>query len=318
MSMKAEFMEKQLKRIIQDPEGRKLLFAYTGKRFIDPNDPAPFVQICVPSNRVIAHKVLHAIEQMQAYSRQYCNVYAPIIHGHSLLPWVRNEMITRVIRDGRPTSHVLFIDDDIAPEPDALVKLLSHGKDIVAALCVGRNEDCKPNIRAWNPATGELMEMVKWNHGELIEVGGVGTGVMLISAKAIEKIGDFYLDCGYERFMGLGPEERLQELSKQRRANFAISQDAKWFQLLPTPEAGGQHGNPEHGEDMAFCLKARLSGVPVFVDTTVNPVHYGEYGWSLADYAAISKQKYEESKAAGEVKALVPSPVEEEEIQVVG
>ena len=44
-------------------------------------------------------------------------------------------------------------------------------------------------------------------------------------------------------------------------------------------------------EDDAFCHRARQSGLPIIVDTTIRPWHIGDYGYSWED-AGIDRPRF--------------------------
>jgi hypothetical protein len=290
---------RQLKRMADDAEGRDLLRRELGVQFVDPKDAQrPTVAILVPSYGAAKPRMMEACERMVAFSRKTANVYQPWIFGHSLISWVRNELLAKTINAGRPFTHVLFMDDDIVPEKDALLRMLAQGKDIVGALCTKRTDPPIPNIRRFDAESGEFFQIFHWkDHGKLIPVDAVGTGMMLLSRKAIDQVAEFYLNCGYERHQGMFTYEAAREISAKRRAHYEQTHDAMWFQLLPALSGKG-----EYGEDISFCLKAKLAGLQVYVDTAVNPQHVGEYGYSLPDFLTYKRELMAEAQAKGQGK----------------
>ena len=129
-----------------------------------------------------------------------------------------------------------------------------------------------------------------WKKDELLQVDGLGTGMMLISRGALDKISDFYLSCGYEKML-FGDGEKIESLAAKRLWEFNDKRDERWwrngcwFQCLPA-----LNGRGEYGEDISFCLKARYCGIPVFCDTSVQPKHHGDYGYGVRDFL-IHKQE---------------------------
>jgi hypothetical protein len=293
---------RQLERMERDADGRALLGERYGLQFQTKQEATgPFVFILVPSYSEGTPKNFeNALHAMVDYSRSKgVNVYQPLIFGHSLISWVRNELIAKVIKGNRPWDYVLFIDDDICPEPDALVKLLSHGKDITSALCTKRCDPPIPTIRSFDEATGDFRQVLQWkNHGELMQVDAVGTGMMLISKKAILDIGEYTMECRYERKLygdcATHRFSRFATITGQRIEHFEKTGDALWFQLLPALSGKG-----EYGEDIAFCLKARECGIGVYVDTSVTPRHLGTYGFSFDDF--LSYRDEEIAKQRGQI-----------------
>jgi hypothetical protein len=85
---------------------------------------------------------------------------------------------------------MLFLDDDHAFAPDLLTRLLSHEKDIVAALCLNRAEPYGPFCFKDVPIFGAYQPIDLREHGpdELVRVAAVGTGAMLIRRHVFEGI----------------------------------------------------------------------------------------------------------------------------------
>lgn len=289
---------RQLERMERDPDGQAMIAERYGLQFSKPEVSGPIVQILVPSYSEGTPKTFeNALHAMVDYSRSKgVNVYQPLIFGHSLISWVRNELVAKVIQSKKPWTHVLFIDDDIVPEPDALVKLLSHGKDITSGLCTKRCDPPIPTIRSFDEATGDFHQMLQWqDHGKLIQVDAVGTGLMLISQKAVQEIGRYSINCEYEKKL-YGDAPNFGDIGGKRLAHYLKTGDALWFQLLPALSGKG-----EYGEDIGFCLKARECGIGIFVDTTVTPKHLGTYGFSFDDFVSY---RAEEIAKAGQQPIL--------------
>jgi len=309
-----EGFRKQLSRMLQDADGRAVLSRALNIEFTGDTKRAelPTVAILVPSYGSPKPSCMVAWEQMIAQARKVANIIQPRLFGHSIIHWVRNEMVARLYQENSPFTHVLFIDDDIEPDPDALVRLLSHGKDIVGALCTRRADPPIPTLRIFDEKSGDFVQRFQWKQGELIEVDALGTGMILISKKALDAIADLYLNGGYEAYLttwiaeqgGIPhpPDEawNTSGLQALRKRQFSDTKDTRWlkngmwFQTLPAVNGCG-----EYGEDISFCLKARLAGIPVYCDTNVTPLHHGDYGYGIADFFAHKRGVIEEAKRKG-------------------
>jgi len=294
--------ERQIDRMVRDPDGREVLLRKLGFRVIPPKHGA-CVAVLIPSLDNVKRDCEKAMEKMLCASREAgVAIHSVIVYGHSLVHWVRNEMVAELYREsGTPWTHVLFIDDDIEPGPDSLVRLLSHEKDIVGALCTVRTDPPNVTLREFDDMTGDFKSRLHWKRNELLQIDGIGTGMMLVSRKALDEVGEFYLSCGYEkRLYGDTPE--IQALAVRRRVEFDDKREPRWwknacwFQCLPA-----LNGRGEYGEDISFCLKAKFCGIPVFCDTAVQPKHHGDYGYSVTDFLIYKQELMEEeqAKAAG-------------------
>ena len=188
--------------------------------------------------------------------------------------WARNTM---VMQRRKNATHILFVDSDIGIEPDHIERLLLHDVDIVAGLCTMRVDPAIPNIRMWMEHLQNYGEIVKWGNEMLMEVDAVGTGFMLIRNSALETIAEEYHAEAYRR-----------------------NGNGWWFENLWLPHIGG-----ELGEDISFCLKAQRLGIPIYVDTSIQPLHYDYYGYSIPDYLP-----FQEERIAGLLAGSQPKPEE--------
>ena len=156
---------------------------------------------------------------------------------------------------------LLMIDDDHVFAPDLLTRLLSHEKDIVAALCLRRDEPYGPFCFEKEPTPGVYQPVNLHLHGpdELLKVRAVGTGAMLIRRQVFEKIADPWFTItdssgedmrfcaeasrnGFEIYCDLGA--RIGHLTTavvwpvtdpQWKVGFVISDETRLTKELPTP-----------------------------------------------------------------------------------
>lgn len=311
-------LDKQVRELLKSKAGRESLKRQFGIEVeIVKNESEilerPTVAVLCPTYRAPEPKMQDALSAMVKYTREKGNA---IVYGgppvqSSVVHWSRNWLVAEQLKSGKPWTHVLFIDDDIVVEPDALERLLSHKKDIVAGICTRRNDPPVPNIRFYEADTGETRQIWEWPENELIEVDAVGTGLMLISRHALEQVAQVYFDCLYEKeFYGLAGD-RLAELSVTRLTAFDAEKICYWFRFLPTPK-----GNIEMGEDITFCFLAKhYGGIPIYVDTAVQPGHLGSYPYSIKDFLPYKDECIKRAKQEGTYKA---HPRIEAEIQIVG
>lgn len=278
--------EKRLARLLKTAEGKQAFRNITGSQHLvfageaqEKSAELPIVALLMPSYRGAARQVGGALNLMIERSRSVCQVYAEPTVSTSVVHWSRNAALSQLLKSFRPFDYVLFMDDDIGVPPDALIRLLSHKADIVAGACTVRQDPPLPNFRTYDPTTYTYTTCFEWGQDRLIAAGAVGTGLMLISMEALKKIGEYYINCKYEeKFYGL-TGDLLDKLQTRRQEEARMTADFWWFEFLKNPLGKG-----EYGEDVSFCFKARECGIPVYVDTSVKPLHWGEYGYSLDDY----------------------------------
>jgi hypothetical protein len=316
-------VEKEVKRaksLAKTPEGRHALREVYGLEFqVNEEDGKPVVAALVPCYKQPHPQMQSSFNQMVDFTRKSgkARVYADPLRQSSVVHWTRNELLANLIRSGKPFTHVLFIDDDIAPPQDALLKMLAHGKDIVGALCSRRQDPCIPNMRLVNMETGEFGEVWNWQEGMLLGGPGlpeghamaVGTGMMLISREALQKAADAFVNFDYEKLIwGYKPEQGEIDARAKR---FGEKGNGWWFRFLPA-----KPGNEELGEDIYFCWAAKkFCDIDTYVDTSILPLHFGDYGYSITDFIAQRDEAIELAKRNGSY--MPPALREASRIKVV-
>ncbi len=89
---------------------------------------------------------------------------------------------------------IWFIDDDHAFQEDILVKLLSHGVDIVTPLCLRRNQPFLPV-----PCVDDdFMDLNLYGESELVEVQHAGSSGMLIRRRVLDALEPPWFELAHE------------------------------------------------------------------------------------------------------------------------
>jgi hypothetical protein len=293
-----EAKRKKISRILQSECGRDVLGAMLGMDFSEAPDlnGKPMVEVLVPTYKAFDPLMDAAAREMLKHSRQFCTVNVQPTMPCGVVHWARNMLLAPLYRDKSKFTHVLFMDDDMLPEKDFLVRLLRHEKDIVGALATHRTDPPLPNISRWDAETNSYYRVFDWKKDALIGHGGtvaVGAGMLLISRHALDLIAEFYLNCEYELQMWAPAIDKLEETRAKRRAFFEETGNALWFDFLKAP-----NGKAELGEDVSFCYKAHLCGLKVYVDTSIQPGHVGKYTYGIKDFLP-----YQQELLAAEGKA---------------
>lgn len=306
--------DKQAREFLRSDKMREALARQLGCEIEKPTEEdvvdRPIVAALVPCYDHPEPKMTDAFMQMQRASRDVCSLVPGPPVSSSVVHWSRNWLIAELIKKQQPWTHVLFIDDDIVAPPDALIKMLAHKKDIVAGLCTRRTDPPIPNIRYQDEETFEFREIWEWPSG-LIEVGAVGTGLMLISREALQKVAEVYLNCLYEKDVLGMSDERAEVISKNRAKYFEESANGQWFRFLPIMQ-----GTYEMGEDVSFCFVARkYCDLKIYCDTTIQPGHVGPYVYGIPDFEPYRDMCVERAKAQGQYRT---QPKIDAEIQLVG
>lgn len=158
--------------------------------------------------------------------------YIPISPDSMEVGEARNECVERAREAG--AEHILFIDYDVMPPPNALVRLLSHKLPIVGGVYHSKSVPSYPLlwVKGW-PGAFEDYEA-----GDLVSVHGMGMGCTLIRMDVFDKMEKPY----FKTIPGYVNENPSVVL-------------------------------PHMTEDTYFCDKARKAGFDVVADTGIQAYH---------------------------------------------
>lgn len=94
-------------------------------------------------------------------------------------------------------THILFLDDDVYPPENVLVRLLSHNKDIVTGLYLARHYPHRPYLfDVANPDGSCQWKALRSDERGLVEIVNAGLGVSLIKTSVFEKLEKPYIRLG--------------------------------------------------------------------------------------------------------------------------
>jgi hypothetical protein len=136
-------------------------------------------------------------------------------------------------------DYLFWVDDDVIPPTDCLVRMLAHNLPFVSGLYFSRQAPYQPQMYHRVPEQGGYAPIVEYPHG-LVQADVVGAGCSLVA-------GDVY--------------KRLAALPVRYAGDVPLS---PWYEFFTM-----------QGEDFYFCERLRDIGVPVMVDTTIQCVHLG-------------------------------------------
>jgi hypothetical protein len=170
--------------------------------------------------------------------------------GNSLVQTARNEIFRRAIEDD--VDDLIFIDGDQGWNGQDFIKLISHQKDVIGGVVVGKKDHIMYNAKP-------LMTGFEIDEDGLVEVMGVGTGFLRISKRALHMMWDLAEPYKYE--------------SKDARNVFA----------------NGVFDGNYYGEDIAFCKRWTALGEKVYIDPSITCSHVGKKEWmgNFLDYLRI-------------------------------
>lgn len=189
----------------------------------------------------------------------------------------RNKIVKQFM-DG-PFTDLLFIDADIAFEYDAIIKIMEQPVDVIGGAYPYREIDDNgfpidiKLDRDNYPVTNFKLKLIECQH--------IPTGFMRITRKTIERLAETYPhlvdDKGVYQFFSTGQtamyEDAVLRLVNELRKHLGMPHDASVSVDVERPFNGLD--NRYFGEDVWFCKLCNACGIKVYVDPTIEFIHYG-------------------------------------------
>jgi hypothetical protein len=199
------------------------------------------------------------------------------LDGDGLITRARNRLVAEFMADARWT-HLFWIDADIGFEPEAALRLLLAGREVVAGVYPLKTDGWPADgLEAALPAGSTRADFearyARFPFNPLpgtqaadadgfVEVDAAPTGFMLIARSAFERLAARHPDLRYTPDRGDDP-------AAQAWPHY------RFFDTLAEPDHG-----LNLSEDFAFCRRWREAGGRVFVDTRSAFTHHGQRGYS--------------------------------------
>lgn len=199
------------------------------------------------------------------------------LDGDSLIPRARNRLVAEFMADARWT-HLFWIDADIGFDPEAALRLLLAGRDVVAGVYPLKTDGWPVEGLGSPLPAGATRADFEARHAKFpfnpvagvrtadadgfVEVRDAPTGFMLI-ARAV-----------FERLAERRPELRYTPDPNDDGAA-ANRPHYRFFDTLAEPDNGRFLS-----EDFAFCQRWREVGGQIFIDTRSDLTHYGQRSYS--------------------------------------
>lgn len=225
-------------------------------------------------------------------NNRYIKRFFKVRSGAMGLELARNNIAAQLIASD--CDWVLMIDTDMGFHANALDMLMAvadpQTRPIVGGLCFapriyatdGMNgfwSRPSPTLFGWHPIdddreAGFVLEPMYPVNG-IVQVSATGTAFLLIHRSVFE---------------------RIAELEYEGRDGSIQKMGPTWFDRTPDPN--GQLA----GEDVSFCIRANLAGIPIFVHCGVKTSHYKSYWLQEKDHW----RAYNPPPATDETAVIVP------------
>lgn len=182
-------------------------------------------------------------------------IYKPLC-GNSIIPVARNQAVADFLASD--CTDMVMLDDDVAWEDGALLRLLSHPVDVVGGAYPKRQDKLEFPIKRL-PGAGVDMAT------GLMEVRSVPGGFLRMTRQCLEAMTAHYAHL------------RCYDRAVKGRVVTALF----WNELWPGVDADSPADMPEPwGEDFVFCKRWRDMGGKVWLDTLLCFKHIGRKAWT--------------------------------------
>ena len=253
-----------------------------------------YVMLAIPCyDQQITESTFMSIIKTVMFFRDHGIKFAVSTITDSLISRARNNITAKFLVNSEFT-HMMFIDADIGFEPEDVIKLLWHDKEIITGSYpikeinwkkvkhdavvkdIRYDELMSKSLRfVVNPVKNKEQTTLKVENGA-IEIFDAGTGFMLIKRSCFEKLIDAYPNLKYDDDTGSLTEKEMEY-------TYAF------FNSYIDP-----HRNRFLSEDYGFCRYWQDIEGSIWVDPTITLVHVGriKYTGTMITYLQdISQEK---------------------------
>ncbi len=215
---------------------------------------------------------VESIIRLIAYASEHeFDVRLALLGHDALITRSRNTLLGAFL-DSPDLTHLMFIDADIAFEPDAVARLIGCDEDVVAALYPLKINDwttaeAHERLHGESPEQASLAYVGTFCEGEALQRRGdfvtavyAGSGFMLIRRRVLEVLAEAH------------PELRYTSAHVFPRPPSASKNLVALFDCMIEPETGVYLS-----EDYAFCRRWLDQGGKIWLDTRSRLTHIGSH-----------------------------------------
>ena len=234
---------------------------------------------------MLTEDYFHSILDLQNFCREeQIGLNIQTLGQESLVTRARNTLVANFL-DNDSFTHLLFIDADIAFNPDSVLRMLDFNEDVVAGVYPRKAIDWakvkkklkeKPDM----PEDALLATAIQYNLNVknpnrievkkgFIEVMDAATGFMLIKRNVFKQMAENYPDLQFK------PD---QHINQSHETEFDYHKTSNWnytfFDTMVEPET-----RRYLSEDYAFCRLWQKIGGKIYADILSGMTHYGNYAF---------------------------------------
>lgn len=177
----------------------------------------------------------------------------------------RNGIVKRFLDYGK-ADWLWMVDTDMTFAPDTVERLLEFADPdtapIVGGLCFGFDDkgEIQPTLFGLlgDPESPQVVRYREWQPDAMFQVAATGAACLLIHKTALERIRDIQIP---------------------GRATAGFNDAFQWFQEV-------EHDGQPVSEDITFCWRAGLAGLPIYVNTGVQLGHIKDRELTMDAYFA--------------------------------
>lgn len=200
------------------------------------------VVICLPNYVFVPFKYLLGLANLILFKQDSYVIKGIVTLDRLYIDYNRNIIARDALKLYNP-DYLLWIDGDMVLEPDTILRLLEHDKDIVSGLYF-KKETFEPVMYV---RQGELYgPVMRWEGQDIFRVDAVGMGCCLIKADVFRSIAPPWFLYDAKKNKG----EDIYFCEKVKKAGYEIWVDPKVLpKHLGSTEVGIEHFRAKFGPE---------------------------------------------------------------------
>jgi hypothetical protein len=230
----------------------------------------PLIFVATPcfGGLVTTGYMMSVVKLMQYAEQHHFSLSLNVLGRDSLITRARNTLVAHFMTMPEAT-HLMFIDADIAFEPELVHRMLAFDEDVIGGMYPAKALCWNPPERICQreqPQTATLNYVGKFCEGEELERRGpfatgvyAATGFMMIKRRAIERLIAAYPEYAYA-------SDHVYTPNRTERSYHAL------FECRIDPET-----REYLSEDFGFCRLWRALGGKIWLDVEGQLVHTGSH-----------------------------------------